>query len=39
MSEAQELEKLRQQIDSLDQNIQDLINQRASCAQQVAEVK
>ena len=39
MSEAQELESLRQQIDSLDQNIQDLINQRANCAQQVAEVK
>lgn len=39
MSEAQELEKLRQQIDSLDHQIQDLINQRASCAQNVADVK
>lgn len=39
MSEAEELEQLRQQIDSLDHQIQDLINQRASCAQQVADVK
>ena len=30
---------LRNQIDSLDQQIQQLINQRAACAQQVAEVK
>ncbi|KDE40861.1 MAG: chorismate mutase [Nitrincola lacisaponensis] len=30
---------LRQQIDSIDQQIQVLINQRAACAQQVAEVK
>lgn len=34
-----ELESLRQQIDALDQQIQDLINERAACAQQVAEVK
>ena len=30
---------LRNQIDSIDQQIQQLINQRATCAQQVAEVK
>lgn len=39
MSEAQELEKLRLQIDSLDKQIHQLINQRAQCAQNVAEVK
>lgn len=39
MSEAQELEQLRNQIDSLDQQIQQLINDRAQCAQQVADVK
>tara|TARA_R110001592_G_scaffold169988_8_gene406763 strand:- start:1268 stop:2359 length:1092 start_codon:yes stop_codon:yes gene_type:complete len=39
MSEAQELEQLRQAIDSIDRQIQELINQRACCARQVAEVK
>ncbi|MDF1762615.1 MAG: prephenate dehydratase, partial [Oleibacter sp.] len=39
MSEAQELDRLRQQIDNIDQEIQELINQRALCAQHVAEVK
>lgn len=39
MSESLELEQLRKQIDSLDREIQALINQRARCAQQVAEVK
>ncbi len=39
MSEAASLEALRQQIDELDQKIQQLINQRAECAQQVAKVK
>lgn len=39
MSEKLTLEQIRQQIDSLDQQIQELINQRAQCAQQVAEVK
>ncbi len=39
MSEAQELEQLRQSIDSIDRQIHELINQRARCAQQVAEVK
>lgn len=33
------LEQLREEIDALDRKIQDLINQRASCAQQVAETK
>ncbi len=33
------LESLRNEIDSLDQQIQKLINNRAACAQKVAEVK
>ncbi|MCB1614603.1 MAG: chorismate mutase, partial [Pseudomonadales bacterium] len=36
---SEKLEALRQKIDSLDIEIQRLINERASCAQQVAEVK
>jgi len=39
MSEEKELGVLRDQIDSLDQQIQKLINDRAQCAQSVAEVK
>ena len=39
VDEATELAKLRAQIDEIDRNIQDLINQRAACAQRVAEVK
>jgi chorismate mutase/prephenate dehydratase len=39
MSEQLTLDQLRQQIDSLDENIQQLLNARARCAQQVAEVK
>lgn len=39
MSEAQELEQLRQSIDAIDQQIHELINQRAQCAQRVADVK
>lgn len=39
MSEQEELGQLRQQIDALDMQIQQLINQRAECAQQVAVVK
>lgn len=39
VDEATELAKLRAQIDEIDQNIQSLINQRAACAQRVAEVK
>jgi len=37
--EEKKLGVLREQIDTLDQQIQSLINQRAACAQQVAEVK
>jgi len=37
--EAKALGVLRDRIDQIDQQIQDLINQRAACAQQVAEVK
>ena len=39
MNEAEELGQLRQKIDDLDHHIQQLINERAHCAQQVAEVK
>jgi len=39
VDESKELAALRDQIDSIDRQIQDLINQRASCAQRVAEVK
>lgn len=39
MSQEQQLGKIRDQIDSIDQQIMDLIAQRAKCAQQVAEVK
>ena len=39
MSEEKELGVLRDQIDSLDQQIHKLINERAECAQNVAHVK
>ena len=40
MSEQEkELRILRDQIDSIDRQIHQLLNQRASCAQSVAEVK
>ncbi len=39
MDEAKELSALRVQIDDIDQQIQTLINQRAACAQRVADVK
>ncbi len=39
MSEKLTLDQIRIQIDSLDQQIQQLISARARCAQQVAEVK
>lgn len=39
MSGDQELEELRGRIDVLDQQIQDLINERAVCARDVASVK
>lgn len=39
LTQEQELGQLRQDIDQIDQKIQSLINQRAACAQKVAEVK
>ncbi len=39
MNEEKELGLLRDQIDALDQKIQQLINDRANCAKQVADVK
>jgi chorismate mutase/prephenate dehydratase len=38
-TETEELSKLRDEIDSIDQHIQQLVNQRAQCAQKVADVK
>jgi len=38
-TETEELSKLRDDIDSIDQQIQQLVNQRAQCAQKVADVK
>jgi len=37
--EQDKLQAIRQQIDELDERIQALINQRAQCAQQVADIK
>jgi chorismate mutase/prephenate dehydratase len=39
MGDDSKLDELRERIDSLDEQIQDLINQRASCAHEVAAVK
>lgn len=39
MSKQKSLSDIRKQIDSLDEQIQTLINERAKCAQEVAEVK
>jgi chorismate mutase/prephenate dehydratase len=39
MSDEEKLTKIREKIDTLDQQIQDLINERARCAQDVAAVK
>jgi len=39
MTDKQTLADIRKQIDGLDQQIQDLINARAKCAQTVAEIK
>ncbi len=39
MNDKQRLERLRNQIDSLDERIQDLINKRARCAQDIAKIK
>ncbi len=38
-NQEQHLGKLRNEIDRLDQNIMELVSERAKCAQQVAEVK
>jgi chorismate mutase/prephenate dehydratase len=38
-TETEELNKLRDEIDNIDQNIQQLVNRRAQCAQKVADVK
>jgi chorismate mutase/prephenate dehydratase len=38
-NEAEALARLRDEIDQIDRDIQTLINKRAACAQQVAEVK
>lgn len=39
MSEKKQLQTIRERIDELDEQIQALINERASCAQQVADIK
>ena len=39
MTEEKKLKKIRDEIDQLDLKIQSLINDRAKCAQQVAEIK
>lgn len=39
MSEKKQLQTIRERIDELDEQIQILINERASCAQQVADIK
>jgi chorismate mutase/prephenate dehydratase len=39
MSDSSDLDSVREQIDAIDQQIQDLLNQRATCAQQVAQIK
>ncbi len=39
MTEKDPLQAIRQRIDGLDQQIQELINERASCAQEVAQIK
>src|SRR5512139_2242497 len=36
---ATQLERIRAEIDGIDQQLQELLNRRARCAQQVAEVK
>ncbi|MEQ9209608.1 MAG: chorismate mutase, partial [Pseudomonadales bacterium] len=39
MTSEKQLNELRNQIDELDSRILDLVNQRARCAQKVADVK
>jgi chorismate mutase/prephenate dehydratase len=39
MSEEEQLQRIRERIDAIDEQIQDLLNQRAAAAQEVAKVK
>lgn len=39
MSDDKQLDKLRQEIDSIDKQLQTLINDRAKCAERVADIK
>jgi chorismate mutase/prephenate dehydratase len=39
MSEDEQLQRIRERIDAIDEQIQDLLNQRAAAAHEVAEVK
>ena len=39
MSDEKDLDKVREQIDSIDRQLQELINRRAGCAQKVADIK
>jgi chorismate mutase/prephenate dehydratase len=39
MSDEKDLDKVREQIDSIDRQLQELINRRAGCAQEVADIK
>jgi chorismate mutase/prephenate dehydratase len=39
MSDNKDLHQVREQIDNIDQQIQELINRRAGCAQDVADIK
>jgi chorismate mutase/prephenate dehydratase len=39
MSDQQALDRLRARIDAIDEQVQDLLNERAACAKEVAEVK
>lgn len=39
MTEAEQLKKIREKIDVIDQHLQQLINQRAQCALEVAKIK
>ena len=39
MNEQEKLSGIRDRIDAIDKQIQSLINQRAECAQEVAEIK
>jgi len=39
MTQEQELQRIRERIDELDEQLQELISQRARCAQQIAQIK